>query len=71
VISEKETRKGREEEERSKSSRRSDSAGNHNEQSGAISVAGERGKKDLPASLLDIFNQIAQFEKEKGVRPKK
>ncbi|KAM7409247.1 hypothetical protein PAMA_000957 [Pampus argenteus] len=28
-------------------------------------------KKELPANLLDIFNQIAQFEKEKGVRPKK
>lgn len=28
-------------------------------------------KKELPANLLDIFNQIEQFEKEKGVRPKK
>lgn len=28
-------------------------------------------KKELPANLLDIFNQIEQFQKEKGVRPKK
>lgn len=28
-------------------------------------------KKDLPANLLNIFSQIEQFEKEKGVRPKK
>ena len=28
-------------------------------------------KKALPANLLDIFSQIAQFEKEKGGKPKK
>ncbi|XP_037830181.1 tetratricopeptide repeat protein 14 isoform X2 [Kryptolebias marmoratus] len=28
-------------------------------------------KKNLPAHLLSIFNQIAQFEKEKGLKPKK
>lgn len=27
--------------------------------------------KNLPSNLLDIFNQIAQFEKEKGVKAKK
>ncbi|XP_014264025.2 tetratricopeptide repeat protein 14 isoform X1 [Maylandia zebra] len=41
------------------------SAGNQNEQ------CSMGAKKDLPANLLDIFNQIAQFEKEKGVKPKK
>uniref|UniRef100_A0A7N8XKJ7 Tetratricopeptide repeat domain 14 n=1 Tax=Mastacembelus armatus TaxID=205130 RepID=A0A7N8XKJ7_9TELE len=41
------------------------------EQSGLSSEPDGRAKKDLPANLLDIFNQIAQFEKEKGVRPKK
>lgn len=48
---------------------RSDVSGSH-EQRDPTSVAGGRPKKDLPANLLDIFNQIAQFEKEKGVRPK-
>ncbi|XP_047443279.1 tetratricopeptide repeat protein 14 isoform X2 [Mugil cephalus] len=43
----------------------SESVRNHNEQSGT------RPKKELPANLLDIFNQIAKFEKEKGVKPKK
>ncbi|XP_030582967.1 tetratricopeptide repeat protein 14 isoform X4 [Archocentrus centrarchus] len=42
-----------------------ESAGTHNEESDM------RRKKDLPANLLDIFNQIAQFEKDKGVKPKK
>ncbi|KAM6921519.1 tetratricopeptide repeat protein 14 [Xenentodon cancila] len=45
--------------------KQSENAGDHNGQSGVTS------KKDLPANLLDIFNQIAQFEKEKGVKPKK
>ncbi|XP_055020781.1 tetratricopeptide repeat protein 14 isoform X2 [Boleophthalmus pectinirostris] len=31
----------------------------------------DKAKKDLPANLLDIFSQIEQFEKEKGVKPKK
>lgn len=30
-----------------------------------------RGKKNLPQNLLNIFNQIAEFEKEKGNKPKK
>ncbi|GLD49551.1 tetratricopeptide repeat protein 14 [Lates japonicus] len=75
VKREKESRKGGVEEVSSRSDRglckRSESAGNHKEQRGVTSVPGERPKKDLPANLLDIFNQIAQFEKEKGVRPKK
>uniref|UniRef100_A0A3Q2Y4V3 Tetratricopeptide repeat domain 14 n=1 Tax=Hippocampus comes TaxID=109280 RepID=A0A3Q2Y4V3_HIPCM len=28
-------------------------------------------KEDLPANLLDIFQQIAKFQKEKGIEPKK
>uniref|UniRef100_A0A8D0CWL2 Uncharacterized protein n=1 Tax=Sander lucioperca TaxID=283035 RepID=A0A8D0CWL2_SANLU len=40
------------------------------EESSLTSVPVERPKKDLPSNLLDIFNQIAQFEKEKGVGPK-
>ncbi|XP_069560810.1 tetratricopeptide repeat protein 14 isoform X1 [Brachyistius frenatus] len=65
----KEMRKGRAEEESSSSDRghgkTSESAGNHNEHGGT------RPKKDLPTNLLDIFNQIAQFEKEKGTKAKK
>lgn len=30
-----------------------------------------RVKKNLPQNLLNIFNQIAEFEKEKGNKPKK
>ncbi|XP_040896224.1 tetratricopeptide repeat protein 14 isoform X2 [Toxotes jaculatrix] len=75
VRREKESRKGRVEEDNSRSDgglrKRSGSAANHNEPSGVTSVPGERPKKDLPSNLLDIFNQIAQFEKEKGVGPKK
>ncbi|XP_035032392.2 tetratricopeptide repeat protein 14 isoform X1 [Hippoglossus stenolepis] len=44
------------------------SAGNHKEQRG---VSGESSKKALPSNLLDIFSQIAKFEKDKGVGPKK
>lgn len=29
-----------------------------------------RVKKNLPQNLLNIFNQIAEFEKEKGNKPK-
>uniref|UniRef100_A0A8C9A5F4 Uncharacterized protein n=1 Tax=Prolemur simus TaxID=1328070 RepID=A0A8C9A5F4_PROSS len=29
-----------------------------------------RVKKNLPPNLLNIFNQIAEFEKEKGSKPK-
>lgn len=42
-----------------------DGAGSYNGQSDGGS------KKSLPPNLLDIFNQIAQFEKEKGLKPKK
>ncbi|XP_038571097.1 tetratricopeptide repeat protein 14 isoform X1 [Micropterus salmoides] len=40
------------------------------QRSGLTPMSGGGPKKDLPSNLLDIFNQIAQFEKEKGVRPK-
>ncbi|XP_068599471.1 tetratricopeptide repeat protein 14 isoform X2 [Brachionichthys hirsutus] len=47
------------------------------QQSGLTSAPGGGGggggggpKKELPSNLLDIFNQIAQFKKEKGVGPK-
>ncbi|KAG7242290.1 hypothetical protein INR49_023965 [Caranx melampygus] len=59
---EKESRKGREEDEIRE---RSETAGNLH---GVTSVPGARPKKDLPANLLNIFNQIAQFEKEKEDR---
>uniref|UniRef100_A0A8D3BB19 Tetratricopeptide repeat domain 14 n=1 Tax=Scophthalmus maximus TaxID=52904 RepID=A0A8D3BB19_SCOMX len=49
--------------------RRSESAGNHKEPTGATSAPGS--KKHLPANLLNIFTQIAQFEKGKGVGPRK
>lgn len=70
VKTEKESRKRRVEEE-SRSGSRSDGGHGKRPDGGVTSVPGERPKKELPANLLDIFNQIAQFEKEKGVRPKK
>lgn len=70
VKTEKESRKRRAEEE-SRSGSRSDGGHGKRLDGGVTSVPGERPKKELPANLLDIFNQIAQFEKEKGVRPKK
>lgn len=36
---------------------------------GSVGPAG-RPRKDLPSNLMDIFSQIAQFEKEKGLKPK-
>ncbi|XP_034736564.1 tetratricopeptide repeat protein 14 isoform X1 [Etheostoma cragini] len=64
-------RKGKVEDERSDAgnSKNSEGAGNH-KQSSLTSIPVERPKKDLPSNLLDIFHQIAQFEKEKGVGPK-
>uniref|UniRef100_A0A8C8GEX1 S1 motif domain-containing protein n=1 Tax=Oncorhynchus tshawytscha TaxID=74940 RepID=A0A8C8GEX1_ONCTS len=38
---------------------------------GKGSSAGGSQKKELPTNLLDLFSQIAQFEKEKCVKPKK
>uniref|UniRef100_A0A671VQ16 Tetratricopeptide repeat domain 14 n=1 Tax=Sparus aurata TaxID=8175 RepID=A0A671VQ16_SPAAU len=65
-------RKGKVEDESSRSeignSRRAEVAGNH-KQSGLTSLSGGGPKKDLPSNLMDIFNQIAKFEKEKKVRP--
>ncbi|XP_037626606.1 tetratricopeptide repeat protein 14 isoform X1 [Sebastes umbrosus] len=69
----KDSRKGKVEDDSSRSdagnSKRSEGAGNH-KQSSLTSVPGGRPKTDLPSNLLDIFSQIAQFEKEKGVGPK-
>lgn len=64
---ERDNRKFRSEEESSTSDRGHGRklAGNHNEQNSM------RPQKDVPANLLNIFNQIAQFEKEKGVKLKK
>lgn len=41
------------------------------EQEEEISVPEGRSKEDLPANLVDIFQQIAKFQKEKGIEPKK
>ncbi|KAM9384878.1 tetratricopeptide repeat protein 14 isoform 2-T2 [Pholidichthys leucotaenia] len=68
IKSQGEPRKGRADESRMLRlglSKTPESAGNRDDQNSV------RLKKDLPANLLDIFNQIAQFEKEKGVKPKK
>ncbi|XP_059196817.1 tetratricopeptide repeat protein 14 isoform X2 [Centropristis striata] len=51
-------------------SQKSEGAGNHNTPRSLTAVPGGRPKKELPSNLLDIFNQIAQFEKEKGGGPK-
>lgn len=60
-------RKGRVQEE----GRRSEAAdGIGNLKRGLTSAPGGGPKRELPSNLLDIFNQIAQFEKEKGARPK-
>lgn len=40
-----------------------------NGQGSAAATGGPQ--KEMPANLLDIFSQIAQFQKEKGVKPKK
>lgn len=50
--------------------------GNGERASGSCTKAEDKAKpegpkKELPANLLDIFNQIEQFKKEKGVRPRK
>ncbi|XP_024134876.1 tetratricopeptide repeat protein 14 isoform X2 [Oryzias melastigma] len=56
--------KERSEDEGHTSGRGKINAGNQNGQSGT------GPKKELPANLLEIFNQIAQFEKEKGSQAK-
>lgn len=64
---EKESRRRSEEESRTSDqgqNKTSASAGSHNGQSDGVS------KKNVPANLLDLLNQIAQFEKEKGLKPK-
>ncbi|XP_061540374.1 LOW QUALITY PROTEIN: tetratricopeptide repeat protein 14 [Phycodurus eques] len=67
---EKDISKGKAEEERPGWSK-SDAAEIQDELDGEISVPEGKAKKDLPANLLDIFNQIARFQKEKGIGPKK
>lgn len=39
-------------------------------EAGSSSSSAGGPRKELPSSLLDIFSQIAQFEKEKGIKPK-
>nr|XP_057929704.1 tetratricopeptide repeat protein 14 isoform X1 [Doryrhamphus excisus] len=51
--------------------KQSDASDMQAEHGAEILAPAGRAKKDLPANLLDIFNQIAKFEKNKGVRPKK
>ncbi|XP_062280750.1 tetratricopeptide repeat protein 14 isoform X2 [Scomber scombrus] len=70
VKTEKESRKWRAEEE-SRSGSRSEGGNNKRLERGVTSASAERPKKELPANLLDIFNKIAKFEKEKGGGPKK
>lgn len=61
-------RKGREKDSsRSEGEMRSDTGGNQKQSS--LTSRG-RPPKDLPSNLVDIFNQIAQFEKQKGIAPK-
>ncbi|KAM8874586.1 tetratricopeptide repeat protein 14 isoform 2-T3 [Spinachia spinachia] len=62
---ERDNRKGKVED----GSNRSD-AGSHTKLSSLNAVPEGRSNKDLPSNLLDIFNQIAQFKKEKGAGPK-
>ncbi|XP_020510878.1 tetratricopeptide repeat protein 14 isoform X1 [Labrus bergylta] len=62
---EKDSFKGKPEEESSRSEERG--SGNHKNKKSDFPV---RPKKELPTNLLDIFSKIAQFEKEKGGRPK-
>ncbi|XP_049587982.1 tetratricopeptide repeat protein 14 isoform X1 [Syngnathus scovelli] len=50
---------------------RSSPAEVQSEQEEEISLPEGKSKKDLPANLLQIFNQIAKFQKEKGIEPKK
>ncbi|XP_051929516.1 tetratricopeptide repeat protein 14-like [Hippocampus zosterae] len=49
----------------------SDQARVRAEQEEEISLPQGRSKEDLPANLLDIFQQIAKFQKEKGIGAKK
>ncbi|XP_068445755.1 tetratricopeptide repeat protein 14 isoform X2 [Clinocottus analis] len=50
--------------------KRPQAAGNPNKESSLTSEPEGRAKKALPSNLLTIFNQIAQFQKEKGGCPK-
>ncbi|XP_061680938.1 tetratricopeptide repeat protein 14 isoform X2 [Syngnathoides biaculeatus] len=70
TLKEKDISKGKPKEERPGWSR-SNAAEIQDEQDVEISVPEGKAKKDLPANLLEIFNQIAKFQKEKGIGPKK
>lgn len=56
--------------------RRSEGSSKDSKQPKDLSQNGRRSseggpKKELPTNLQDIFNRIAQFEREKGLKPKK
>lgn len=53
-----------------KESSNSGGSSSRSEGSGGSLTSASRPRKDLPSNLLDIFSQIAQFEKEKGIKPK-
>lgn len=61
---------GREERAENESSRSGGGSGSRSEGPGGSLTSAGRPRKDVPSNLLDIFSQIAQFEKEKGIKPK-
>lgn len=61
---------GRQERAERESSRSGGGSSSRSEGPGASLSSAGRPRKDLPSNLLDIFSQIAQFEKEKGIKPK-
>ncbi|TNM88168.1 hypothetical protein fugu_006389 [Takifugu bimaculatus] len=63
-------KEGREERAERESSRSGGGSSSRSQGSGGSLTSAGRPRKDLPSNLLDIFSQIAQFEKEKGIKPK-
>lgn len=61
---------GRREQAEGESSRAGAGSSSRSEGPGGSWTAAGRPGKALPSNLLDIFSQIAQFEKEKGIKPK-
>lgn len=66
----------RSEKEEKRDARRSEGSAKDSRQPKDLSQNGRRSseggpKKELPSNLQDIFNRIAKFEKEKGLKPKK
>lgn len=61
---------GRKERAETDSSRSEAGSSSRSEGPGGSWTSAGRPRKDLPSNLLDIFSQIAQFEKEKGIKPK-